>query len=719
MVADVFLQRAHRRESPLIRIAPGLLAAVLSLAVFGADAARAGEEDLPFSTGDSPVEGWVVGKVVRHQEFVRYFLKKGEAFTCVEIRYRRKEDPEEWSSRRYRIQPCPGQAADEPFLRRLLGSLRDWERAEDRAPFVGKISRFSREGEPGESRPDLPGDFYPNTFYQLLNGSALVLFLVLLFVWLLRFRRDRAVILSAAGLAAGALAVLICAGDPSRIPNGWITVLHEGYGYQNLMQLIGLGVHSGPNFLVWQEFWVERGALAVDAEILRATVFVNLCLGVVNVTAFFVAAYLSTRKLLAGLLLSVLMAGNVCYVNSLVSETPAQLVLCYFFMFALAAASINARERLGRTVSWIAALQLFMVGFLLCATRQEMIVLVLPAVLAGFIRLYSLDSLVWGWLKSWWRLAVRHWRLVLPVVLVVAVASTFWWADYHHAGEARVGWAIDGLFPFNPSFLTPPWFLMAYLPLGLVLLFILGVVHSFRRPFKFFLLPLSLLILWRVIYSATHGWGGPFYERFRFLTLLSPICVFLAVYGLQELKYWLERISWLKRRAKLFAALFGLTFLLWWPLGWGVYFDRGHRLPGIPSSRALLSRNQQTEVRYMLDLMDRYPECLFMTRNMKYAGDGKLTYYWGWFGKQVRMDLFEEKPGETPEAAAAEFAPDRACVLFYYGLDCNKQSGDRCQSQIEGRPLVEERRLESLDYTEFHGNDSYPPSIRLAVLRVK
>lgn len=662
-----------------------------------------GEGELPFSTGDTLVKGWVVGEIVRHEEFTRFFLKGGEADSCVEIRYKRKEDPEEWSSDLYRIQPCPEYVADEPFLRLLIEQLREWERGEDHKPFVWKIPRFTKGSQ----------------YYLVLNGLALLLFLVLLVVWLLRFHQDRIAILSAAGLAAGALAVLLCAWDPSRIPTWWITILHEGYGYQNVMHLAGKGVHAGDNFLTLQLLWSGERAGVEGGMVLRTTVFVNLCLAVVNTAAFFVAVYLATRRLLAGLLMSVLLAGNVCFLNALASETPAQMVLSYFFIFALAAACLNVREKIGRIASWIAVLQFLLVGFLICTTRQEMIVLVVPAVLAGLARFFSLDPYIRDFFKLWWGRAVRHWRWVLPATGVVAVISTPWWVDFFYTGDPRIGWAIDGLFPFNPSFLTLPWFLMAYLPLGLILLFLLGVVHTFRQPLKFLLLPLSLLVLWRTIYSATHGWGGPFYERFRFLTLLTPVCVFLAVFGLRELNGWLERVSWLKRRARLFAVLFGLTFLLWWPMGWGVYFDRGHELPGVSRSRVLLSRNQQTEVRYMLDLMDRYPDCLILTRTIKHDDYGKPQYLWGLFGKREQMDLFSQKKGETLEQVAAERAAGSHCVLFYYGLDCLKGTGDRCRTQIENRPVVEERRFDDLPYTDFHGGDSYPPIIRLGVYRVK
>jgi hypothetical protein len=363
--------------------------------------------------------------------------------------------------------------------------------------------------------------------------------------------------------------------------------------------------------------------------------------------------------------------------------------------------------------------ELGLLGFLLCATRIDMIVLVLPAVLAGLLQLFSLGPRIHERLGGLWSWAVRRRRWVLPVTLAVAAASTTWWAGYHYHGDPRIGWAIDGLFPFNPSFLTPPRFLVVYLPLGLVLLIVLGTIGAFRRLITTFFLPLSLLVLWRVYYSATHGFGGPFYERFRFLTYLTPLFVFLAVFGFRDLGRWLMRIPWLRSHARLAAVLLGLTFLVWWPPGWGGYFDSGHDLENLPRNRLLLSRNQQTEVRYLLDLMDRYPDCAFLTRAIKYENPGKPRYLWGLFGKSVRTDLFFQEEGESLDRVVANRAADSRCVLFYYGLDCNKTSGDRCREQIEGRPVVEERLLEDLQYTDYHGCDSHPPTIRLGVFRVR
>lgn len=700
------------------RIRRGLPGALICLALTGAGAARAGDADLPWSTGDSGGGGWIIEGIQRHPEFIRLRLQRDAAETCVEIRYKEPGDPADWSSRRYRIQPCPEGTADEPLLCLLLGRLRDWERKGERVPFVQKVSRFSR-GKGAQDDSTEPGDFYPSGFYLLLNGAALLLFLVLLYGWLLRFPRDRRVVLPAAALAAGALALLLCAGDPSRVPAGWVTVLHEGYGYQNIMQLYGYGVHAGPNFHVLQELWAGGQAGYGGGVVLRATLFVNIGLAMVNIIFFFAVARLVSGKSWAALLSAFLLAANLNFLHATVSETPAQLLCAYFLMGVLSAAHLNSGGKTGRAAACLAMLELGLLGFLLCATRIDMIVLAVPAGLAGLVQLFSRGSRYRRRLGDLWRWSLRQWRWLLPASLAVAAASTIWWAGYHYPGDPRVGWAIDGLFPFNPSFLTPPRFLAVYLPLGLVLLIVLGTIDAFRRPFRTFFLPLSLLVLWRVYYSATHGYGGPFYERFRFMTYLTPLFILLAVFGFRELGRWIARVPWLRSRTRLAAVLLGLTFLIWWPPGWGGYFDSGHELENLPRSRLLLSRNQQTEVRYLLDLMDRYPECAFITRTIKYGNQGKPGYIWGLFGKKVRTDLFYHQEGETLDQVAAERAAEYPCALFYHGLDCNKQSGDRCREQIENLQMVEEHLLSDLPYTDFHGKDSHPPIIRLAVFWAK
>jgi len=696
----------------LSRIRRSLQGLLIFMALTGAVAAPAGEESLPWKKGDVPVPGWVVKDAFWHGEFSRFSLMKGEVVTCVEVRYRREGDPDEWSSRFYRIQPCPYFEADEPLLRSLLDDLRGRERSPESKPFAQELPVTADTVTP-------PLTFYPMGFYAALNGIAVLLCLLLAVAWLRRIPEGRLCAAAGAALAAGVVIAALLAWDPARVPAGWITILHEGYGYQNVMHLYGYGVHAGDNFLVLQELWSGNQAYHSGSVVLRATLSVNVCLAIVNTIFFFVVVRLVSGKYWTALLLAFFLAANLNFINASASETPAQLVFSYILMGVPAAAHLNSGGRTGRAAAYLAMAELCLLGFLLCATRVDMIVLVLPALLAGVLQLFSLGPRILARLGDLWRWARPRWRWLLPAAVAVGLASTLWWKGYHYDGDPRIGWAIDGLFPFNPSFLTPPRFLAVFLPLGLVLLIVTGTIGAFRRPLTTLLLPLSVLVLWRVYYSATHGYGGPFYERFRFLTYLTPLFILLAAFGYRELTRWAGKISWIRSHPRVLAAVLGLTFLVWWPPGWGGYFDSGHELENLPRKCMLLSRNQQTEVRYLLDLMDRHPECIFLTRTIKYENPDEPRYIWGLFGRKVRTELFYQAEGDTLDGVAAAHAGRDACVLFYYGLDCNKRSGDRCREQIEGRPLVEEHLLDNLQYTDFHGEDSHPDQIRLGVFRVK
>ena len=700
------------------RIGRGLPGILIVLVLAGAPRASADDSPLPWKPGDQTAGGWSVAKLQRHAEFIRLSMTRGTAAACVEVRYRQKEDPPAWSTRDYRIQPCPRAPADEPLLRELLEQLRDWELAREHVRFV-KQTPESWSAGPGGGPQRPPLIFYPTAFYTGLNCLALLLFLGLVAFWLRRYPQDRPVAVAGALLAAGAVGAVLLLWDPSEIPAGWVTILHEGYGYQNVMHLSGSGVHAENNFLVLQELWAGVGAYYSGSVVLRATVLVNICLALAGTGLFFVVAFVMSRKLWIALLFSFFLAANINFIHAVASETPALLLFVYFLMSTLPAALLNDRENTGWLVAGLAVFDLVLLGVLICATRFDMIVLVLPALLAGFIQLFNLGPRIRRLLSALWRWTRGNWRWLLPAALVLAAASTAWWAGYHHRGDPRIAWAIDGLFPFNPSFLTPPWFLAVYLPLGLVLLIVLGFIGGFRGLIRTYFLPLSILVLWRTYYSATHGWGGPFYERFRFLTYLTPVFIFLALHGSRELGRWVAGWPWLRARARAAAVVLGLLFLVWWPPGWGGHFNEGHDLPGLPHQRLLMSRNQQTEVRYMLDLMDRYPDCAFITRTIKHDDVGKPQYLWGLFGKKVRTDLFFQKPGETLWQVSQDRAPANPCVFFYYGLDCQKQTGDGCREEIKNRAVLEEHQLKDLPYTDYHGGDSHPPIIRLAVLRVR
>jgi len=230
------------------------------------------------------------------------------------------------------------------------------------------------------------------------------------------------------------------------------------------------------------------------------------------------------------------------------------------------------------------------------------------------------------------------------------------------------------------------------------------------------LLPITLLILFKMYAAASQG----MFEGFRYLTFLTPVVMFLALFGFRELSYWAERQGWppwWKRSAVL---LLMLSMGAWQPLGPRELFGRRQELPGLASVAPLLAWNQQTEVRYLLDLITRYPECVFLakTPQSESIGKGPTGYRWSVFGTAVVHYQEVLDNGGTLEQIARQVAPTASCVFFYRSLDCSLIDFDQCRAEIEGRVALEERTLPNLPYTDANSYGAHRAEIHLGVYPV-
>ena len=106
------------------------------------------------------------------------------------------------------------------------------------------------------------------------------------------------------------------------------------------------------------------------------------------------------------------------------------------------------------------------------------------------------------------------------------------------------------------------------------------------------------------------------------------------------------------------------------------FFGRGQQLPGVSTAEAFLARNQQTEVRYLLDLTARYPRCVFVAKTARAdnaASDPRTGYRWLAFGTLAHhLGEKEDSSGGADQLSriVAELAPDVSVrsVLPEYGL---------------------------------------------------
>ncbi len=554
----------------------------------------------------------------------------------------------------------------------------------------------------------------------MLWGTAHVVVLALL-AWILRewavarpdVRRRARAGAAAVVIAIAAAGVLFHWQD---VPIGWITILQEGRTMRNVQQLYGMAPHAGTGFFV-----LVDALSGHDAATLPAIVEANVALWLVNAILFYLIADVVLGVWCAALLLALAYACNANSVHAALSETPAMLWATYFWLGCIAAAVIHDEAHTTASIRRMALLCVALLAVLTALLRTELLVVAAPAVAIEL-------AAVLGWQAHAQRaahavLAGLRALIAAPLWVLAAVVAGLLLID-RLPWPLHARWLLAGLQPVNLSFLNMPRALGVFLPWGLIALFLLGVVHAVRRWFAFALLPFTLIILFKVYASAGHG---AFFEMFRYLTYLTPIVFVLMLFGFRELGAWAQQWAWPWWWRRVALLVLVLTCAVWKPPGaMKEIFGRGQQLPGMTAlprpiaavSVPLLAWNQQTEIRYLLDLISRYPGCVFITKATRTdaAADGaQVTYRWGAFGHALTS--YRELPDDerTVEQVAAELAPNAACVLFYRGMDCNLTDSDGCRPEILGRPALEERVLENLPYNDIREYGAHRAEIHLGV----
>lgn len=126
----------------------GALFFLVFFAFLGSVAAAA--SGFPIAQGDVLGEGWVVGELTRHPEFIRFSLARNSQRTEIEVTFH-QGPPGEWETRHYRIQPAPNAKPPEALLHAVKERIARFEesaQAEEAAPLVTKIRRPERLSPP-------------------------------------------------------------------------------------------------------------------------------------------------------------------------------------------------------------------------------------------------------------------------------------------------------------------------------------------------------------------------------------------------------------------------------------------------------------------------------------------------------------------------------------------------------------------------------------------
>jgi hypothetical protein len=551
-----------------------------------------------------------------------------------------------------------------------------------------------------------PGDWQSMRLeLVVLHLVGLALLVAVILAW---GRNGRQRLVASGVLSVVAIAVIYALTvRPSDIPIDWITVLQHGLERKSIMHLYARGAHAGANFGFVLAMAVGRAPNLHDA------VWLNLLLALVNAVIFFHVARHVTGRVWA-CVWTLVFALNPAMFLAAFSEMPSHLLTLYFLFGLIAWAALH--DELPQPFAVRVA------GYALCAvltvlvaiTRFEVALVgaVALAVEAGYVVLGP-DS---------WSAAARRLRDAAERPLVffsdhpaaVVLLCVAGWVLVKTGVPGLVGHQqLISFYPFFPAIFSLFAFLpMLALPIGVSLACLVGFVGAIGRFRRFGGLPLSLVILSNAYFAAWYE----YFEMGRYLSYILAAIFLLGLFGKEQFDEMVGR-----RCSPNWGRAARIGYLMAWftlPLpGVIEYYARPayHWSGGV--AQLLLERDTQREVRYLLTLTEKDPQCVFIARVVRDdQGDPKVAtqYTYVLFGVPVAQPIIvPEAEGQLGEVIA-RYAPSASCVRLYYGSDCNLTFTDGCTRFIEGRRLVNENRFCSRPYNNPRESGVSTPEVVLA-----
>jgi hypothetical protein len=333
---------------------------------------------------------------------------------------------------------------------------------------------------------------------------------------------------------------------------------------------------------------------------------------------------------------------------------------------------------------------------------------------ASALRLRFGDEALSNWMRKGWTFltGLKGWKLVATLLALVV-----WWVLASQLGNTGRS-VFQGLHPLNPSVFALPAMMLHFLPLGVAVLMGLGIIYALRRPLPFALAPLSFIVLYRTY----HALGSSFFVLFRYYAYVIPYALFFALFGFRELEAIATRRAWGPRWRPVAVGILALTCMLFPLPGTMQLWIEGHVEPSLTS--LILDRNEQREVRYLLDLEARFPNCTFVARLARRGNDPWRPLE----PEEYTLVTFGGRRGSRPSQTWSDSAlartleniqPADSCVLFYRSLDCNFSHGDGCKRQLEGLPVVDEKVFANAPYNSVSERGGPGPVVTLGVYRLR
>jgi hypothetical protein len=545
----------------------------------------------------------------------------------------------------------------------------------------------------------------PGLLLGALNVAAVALLAVVAGAWARHEHRWR-LALSAVATVAVILVAFTLTVRPSDIPVEWITILHHGLGRKLIMHLYGRGAHTGANFPFVLELLTGGPGLS-----LREVVWLNLLLGLINAAIFLHVALHLTRPVWA-VLWTLVFALNPATFFASFSELPTNLLGLYALAGIIGWAVVIDAPPHPRWIRAAAYALCAVLTALAALTRAEVAAIGLVALalhaLHGLAGAARWDAAV-RWLGAVGERCLAWFGAHLGVVVLLCLVGLLLSISGipHVIGRQHVA----GVYPFNASFLGLFLYLpMLLLPIGVSIAVAFGFAFTTVRFVRYGGIALSLFVLVRTYFSAQYE----YFEMGRYISYILPNILLLGLFGHEELFRLARR--WPPNWAR--AATVGYV-MAWCTLP----------LPGLVElyarpdvtfeggfAQIFLDRDTQREARFLVELTERNPECVFVGRSIIDLGDPKdnTQYYYIVFGAPLREPIVVPERDAALADVIARYAPAASCVRLYYGHDCNLTFGDRCTAFIAGHRLIDERRFWALPYNNPRQSGYAAPEIVFA-----
>jgi hypothetical protein len=518
-------------------------------------------------------------------------------------------------------------------------------------------------------------------WFQLELGAHLWLWvgLTCLLVWWLRQHPEDRPHVAGALVAGAAWIPAVYWWIAPAIPLWAYTPMREGYTLHDLQMAAGAMAQNG---VLVDRFWrptfipPTRSGNALD--VLR----MQLGLGGLAVLLFWPAARRLSGSTVGALVVTLVAALNPNHVHALLSETEAPTAAPYLVASLLPFAILVHPGR-STGLALLATSVLATATAILGTSRLDLMGPGLTALVLGWTAASARARAAEGrWQARYEQLleATRRRPILLVLATVLWLTAGTFIRPLEPLREVLLGelyWIRMAIDPLNPTWASLPVHLAASLPLGALLLLIVGAQEGLRRPLRTGGLAITVFILWGAYHAAGHGGRlddrqrVSLYELYRYTMLLAPVWWVWMARG------WSLLAPGFRDRPRWSAAL-ATALCLTPPLpeATGVLLWRHPRQPSaaeVLPRWGLVDRDPQRQVRLLHELAERHPDCGLLTWSAQWgappsAATGALVL---WRPSQARRPLTTVRvQGDPTTALQGLLNAETGCVLWLDALDC-------------------------------------------------